>query len=142
MEVAGMESRSKSLLGLALMFLVGAIVGLVIGGYGGARFGMSFILDESLYKDARDVQSQIVTLRHLRAGETDQAIEVLEAHLDDDLIIFDPEEPYTGITDQAISEINKAIHESREYRSANPRKSNRPHVDTMVDNVFKRNPQK
>ena len=137
-----MESRSKSLLGLALMFLVGAIVGLVIGGYGGARFGMSFILDESLYKDARDVQSQIVTLRHLRAGETDQAIEVLEAHLDDDLIIFDPEEPYTGITDQAISEINKAIHESREYRSANPRKSNRPHVDTMVDNVFKRNPQK
>ncbi len=136
-----MESRSKSLLSLALVFLVGAIVGLVIGGYGGARFGMSFVLDKSLYKDARDVQSQVVTLRHLRAGETDQAIEALEAHLDDDLIIFDPEEPYTGITDQAISEINKAIHESREYRSANPRKSNRPHVDAMVANVLRRKPQ-
>ncbi len=137
-----MESRSKLLLGLDLVFLVGAIVGLVIGGYGGARFGMSFVLDESLYKDARDVQSQVVTLKHLRAGETDRAIEALEAHLDDDLIIFDPEEPYTGITDQAISEINKAIHESREYRSANPRKSNRPHVDTMVANVLRRKPQK
>ncbi len=67
---------------------------------------------------------------------------MLEAHLDDDLIIFDPEEPYTGITDQAISEISKAIHESREYRSANPRESNRPHVDTMVDNVLRRKPQK
>lgn len=137
-----MESRSKSRLGFALVFLVGAIVGLVIGGYGGARFGMSNVLDESLYKDAGDVQSQVVTLRHLRAGETDKAIEVLEAHLDDDLIIFDPEEPYAGITDQAISEINKAIHEVREYRSANPRKSNRPHVDAMVANVLSRKSQK
>lgn len=137
-----MENRSKSLLGLALVFLVGAIVDLVISRYGGARFGMSFVLDKSLYKDVRDVQSQVVTLRHLRAGETDQAIEVLEAHLDDVLIIIDPKEPYTGITDQALSEINKAIHESREYRSANPRKSNRPHVDTMVANVLRRKPQK
>jgi hypothetical protein len=142
MEVAGMEKRSKSLLGFALVFFMGAIVGLVIGGYGGARYGMSFVLDECLYRDAGGVQSQVVILRHLRAGEIDQAIEVLEARLDDDLIIFDPDEPYTGISDQAISEINKAIQVSREYRSANPRKSNRPHVDTMVGNILRQETQK
>jgi hypothetical protein len=134
MEVAGMEKKMKSLLVFALVFFVGAIVGLVIGGYGGARYGMSFILNECLYRDAGGVQSQVVILKHLRAGEIDQAIEVLEAHLDDDLIIFDPEEPYTDISDQAISEIDKAIQETREYRATNPRKSNRPHVDAMVGN--------
>ena len=83
-----MKSRSKSLLGFALAFLIGAIVSLVIGGYSGAHVGASVVLNNALYKDARDVQSQVITLRHLRAGETDQAIEVLEAHLDDDLVFF------------------------------------------------------
>ena len=98
---------------------------------------MSFILNESLHRDAGEVQSQVAALRHLRAGETDQAIETLEAHLDDSLIIFDPVNPYPGITDQTTAEINRAIHETREYRSTNPRTSSRPHVDTMVGNILR-----
>jgi hypothetical protein len=134
--------KTKSLLAYVLVFFAGAIVGLAIGGYGGARYGMSFILNESLYRDAGEVQSQVAALRHLRAGETHQAIEVLEAHLDDSLIIFDPEEPYPGITDQTSAEINKAINETREYRSTNPRKSNRPHVDSMVGKILRQRPEK
>lgn len=64
-----MTSRGKLLLGLTLAFLMGAIVGLAIGGYGGFRLRMSFVNDECLYKEARDVQSHVVTLKHLRAGE-------------------------------------------------------------------------
>lgn len=133
-----MTSRSKLLLGLALAFIIGAVIGLVGGGYGGLRSGKSSILDKCLYRDARVVQSHIVTLKHLRVGERDPAIELLEAELDDDLVSFDPWEPYSGLTDQTISEMNKAIRETKEYRLANPRKSNRPHVDKMVANLLSR----
>ena len=133
-----MTSRSKAVLGLVLAFLVGAVVGLAIGGYGGFRFGTSFILDKALFKDARAVQSHVATLQHLRAGATDQSIELLEAHLDDDLIAFDPAERYPRVTDRTISEINKAIGGVKEYRSANPRKSNRSHVDTAVAHILSR----
>lgn len=137
-----MARRRKSIVGLGLAFLVGGVVGLAIGGYGGFRWGRSGIIDECLYKDAGAIQSHIVILKHLRAARTAQAIELLEAQLDDDLILFDPWEPYPRLTNRTISAMNKAIHESKEYRSSNPRISNRPHVDAMVANLFAREPYK
>ena len=137
-----MADKRKFLLGLGLVFLAGGVVGLAIGGYGGFRLGRSGIIDECLYKDARDVQTRVVILKHLRAGKTGQGIELLEAQLDDALILFDPWEPYPRLTNRTISAINKAIRESKEYRSANPRQSNRPHVDKMVTNVFAQEPYK
>jgi hypothetical protein len=95
-----------------------------------------------MYKDARAIQSHVVALRHLRAAQTSQAVELLEAQLDDALILFDPWEPYPRLTNRTISAINKAIRESKAYRSANPRQSNRPHVDKMVANLFAREPHK
>lgn len=135
-----MASRRKSIVGLGLTFLVGCVVGLAIGGYGGLRSGRSGIIDECMYKDARAIQSHVVALRHLRAAQTSQAVELLEAQLDDALILFDPWEPYPRLTNRTISAINKAIRESKAYRSANPRQSNRPHVDKMVANLFARAP--
>ncbi len=137
-----MTSRRKSILGLGLAFLVGGIVGLAIGGYGGFRWGRSGVIDECMYKDARAVQSQVVILKHLRTARTSQAVELLEAQLDDDLILFDPWKPYPRPTNRTISAMNKAIHESKEYRSAHPRQSNRSHVDAMVANLFARGPYK
>ncbi|OGP52980.1 MAG: hypothetical protein A2Y65_05400 [Deltaproteobacteria bacterium RBG_13_52_11] len=137
-----MMRKRKSIVGLSLAFLVGGVVGLAIGGYGSFRLGRSGIIDECLYKDARAIQSHVVILKHLRTGKTGQGIELLEAQLDDGLILFDPWEPYPRLTDRTISEINKAIRESKEYRSANPRQSNRPFVDKMVTNVFSREPYK
>ncbi|MEW6685318.1 MAG: hypothetical protein AB1393_03820 [Candidatus Edwardsbacteria bacterium] len=137
-----MAGKGKLLLGFALAFLVGTVVGLAIGGYGGFHFGACFILDQCLSKDARNIQSHVVMLRHLRTGKMDQAIELLEVHLDDELIIFDPEKPYPRLSRQTTFEINKAIRESKEYRLAHPRKSNRPAVDQMVRNVFLREPYK
>jgi len=137
-----MARRRKSIVGMGLAFLVGGVVGLAIGGYGGFRLGRSAIIDECMYKDARAIQSQVVALKHLRAARTSQAVELLEAQLDDALILFDPWEPYPRLTNRTISAINKAIRESKEYRSANPRQSNRPHVDKMVANLFAREPYK
>jgi hypothetical protein len=95
-----------------------------------------------MYKDARNIQSYVVILKHLRAARTSQAVELLEAQLDDALILFDPWEPYPRLTNRTSSAINMAIRESKEYRSVNPRQSNRPHVDKMVANLFAREPYK
>ena len=137
-----MVSRRKSIAGLGLAFLVGGVVGLAIGGYGGFRWGRSGIIDKCLYKDAGAIQSHVVILKHLRTAQTTQAIELLESQLDDALILFAPWEPYPRLTNRTISAMNKAIHESKEYRSARPRISNRPHVDKMVANLFAREPYK
>jgi hypothetical protein len=137
-----MARRRKSIIGLGLAFLVGGVVGLAIGGYGGLHLERSAIIDECMYKDARNIQSHVVILKHVRAARSSQAVELLEAQLDDDLILFDPWEPYPRLTNRTISEINKAIRESKAYRSTNPRQSNRPHVDKMVADLFAREPYK
>jgi hypothetical protein len=124
--------------GKILLLLAGAIVGAAAGGYGGLRYGSASILNECLQLDARDVQKSVVTLKHLRAGERDQAVELLEARMDDALIPFDPDQPYPGLEERTIAEINNALRQAKDYRSANPRKSNRPHVDAMVGNLLSR----
>jgi hypothetical protein len=134
-----MEGKKRIIVGLGLAFLVGGMVGLAIGGYVGMRLMFSYFGNNWLHEQAADVQARIVILKHLRSAEKDQAIELLEAQLDDDLISIEPDKYING---QTISEINNAIREAREYRSTYPRTSNRPHVDTMVKNVFLQEPYK
>ena len=126
--------KERLLLGIVLSLAVG----LIIGGYGGFRLGKATVLNNVLHKDALEVQSHIITLKHLRAGQTDKAIEVIEAGLDDDLVLFDPEDHYEMITDRTKAEIKQATTLARDYRAAYPRKSNRPHVDAMVGNVLEK----
>jgi hypothetical protein len=126
--------KKRLLLGIALSL----VAGLVIGGYGGFRLGKSSVLNNVLQKDAREVQSHVSTLKYLRDGQTDKAIEVIEAGLDDDLVLFDPEEPYEMITDRTKAEIKQALQQARGYRAAYPRKSSRSYVDTMVGNVLEK----
>jgi len=121
-----------------LLLVLGIVLGAAGGGYYGVRFGHASILNECLDKDARDVRSSVATLRHLRAGERDRAIEVLEAQMDDALIPFDPQEPYAGLSDRTAGEMNTALREAKAYRVAHPRKSTRPHVDAMVGNLLSR----
>jgi hypothetical protein len=121
-----------------LLLVLGVLLGAAAGGYYGVRTGHASILNECLDKDARDVQSSVVTLRHLRAGERERAVEVLEARMDDALIPFDPAMPYADLTDNTTGQIDKALREVRDYRAAHPRKSSRPHVDAMVGNLLSR----
>ncbi|MBI2070400.1 MAG: hypothetical protein HYT79_07320 [Elusimicrobia bacterium] len=132
--------KNKLLFGLILGSLAGILAGTAVGGYYGFRHGMEFILNECLYGDARDIQSRVGALKHLRSGDRKQGIELLEARLDDALIMFDPNEPYPGLTQRTMAEMNKAIRESKEYRQAHPRQSNRPGIDEMVKNLFARQP--
>ncbi|HXJ08014.1 MAG TPA: hypothetical protein VNH12_00780, partial [Burkholderiales bacterium] len=76
-----MTGRTKLLLGLGLAFLLGGIVGAAAGFYNGLAFGMSSMLKDWLVKDAREVQAQVVVLRHLRDKQADQAVELIESRL-------------------------------------------------------------
>ena len=58
--------------------------------------------------------------------------------MDDVLVPFDPMQPYAGLEDRTIAEINRALLEARIYRERNPRKSNRPQVDKMVGALLAR----
>jgi len=123
--------------GLAAAFVAGALVGLSAGGYIGFRKGFSMILDECMSKDAKEAQSMLSALKDLRSGDTTKAIETVESRLDDQLIIFDPQQPYP-LSGPAASEVDKAILAARDYRSSYPRKSSRSHVDAMVSSLFSR----
>jgi len=133
-----MISKQKLFIGLIVAFLVGGAAGLAMGGFRGFQSGMSFILNECLAKDAREVGSRVAVLGYLRAGRQDQAVEGLEAGLDDILIGFDPVEPYPGLTGQTTAALGKAITGAREYRSAYPRQSKAHVRDEMVRNLFAR----
>jgi hypothetical protein len=122
----------------ALLLIAGAILGIAAGGYGAWRYANAQVLNECLYADARQVQTAVAALKLLRAGERPLALEALEAGMDDILVPFDPERPYTGLRGETIAEVNKALHEAKGYRTANPRKSSRPHVDAMVGNLLAR----
>ena len=122
----------------ALLLIVGAIVGLAAGGYGGWRYASAGILNQCLYADARQVQTAVAALKFLRAGDRPLAVEALEAGMDDILVPFDPWQPYAGLEARTVAEIDRALLEAKNYRAAHPRKSSRPHVDAMVGNLLSR----
>ncbi len=133
-----MKLNSKNMLVFFLLFLAGSAVGFLVGVYSGSNFGMGLILNNSLGADAQEVQVKVDALRQLRHDNPAQAIELLEASLDDQLVIFDPREPYPGLRDDTIATIDIAIRSAADYRARYPRQSNRPHVDTMVRNLFEK----
>ena len=122
-----------------LLLIVGAMVGVAAGGYGGWRYANAAgVLNQCLSADARQIQTSVAALKLLRSGEQALAVEALEAGMDDILVPFDPAQPYAGLEERTIAEINRALLEARVYRDRNPRRSNRPHVDKMVGNLLAR----
>lgn len=127
---------SMKSLSISLVILVVAIEASVTAYWFGFQKGSAFAIDMAIGKDARLVQSHLQTLEHLRAGEIEKSIELLESGLDDQLILFAPEEAYTGLSESSKAEVKHAIHEASKYRKQYPRKSDRPHVDSMIEDVL------
>ena len=131
-----MTSRGRQILLALIAFLVGAAAGLGFGGLRGFDRGAALILNGALHKDAREVSSRIAILGHVRAGEQKQAIEKLEAGLDDLLIGFDPSEPYPGLDAQTTEALRKAIEEAKAYRQAHPWEAGKNMRAEMVRAMF------
>lgn len=132
-----MVGKRKLFFGVVFAFLAGCAVGPAIGGHQGFRFGTSAVMNGVLSRDAREVETRIAILGHLRSGEQDKAIEKLEMGLADTLIGFDPVEPYADLNRQTVAALKQAIDEAKRYWSAHPRRQNN-FRDNMVDSLFAR----
>jgi hypothetical protein len=119
-------------------FFIGGAAGLAIGGLRGFDRGAALVLDSALAKDARDVESRIAILGHLRAGEQKPAIEKLETGLDDLLVGFDPAEPYLGLDPRTTDAMRKAIEQAKAYRAAHPWADENGMRAKMVKSLFAR----
>ena len=119
-----MSLSTKSLAVCFLVFLAGSGIGFLVGGYIGSNFGMNGVLRGTLHKDAKDMETQIATLRAIRGGDNAQEIELLQASLDDQFIIFDPQNPYP-IESATQNRGDDASRGAKAYRQEFPRQSNR-----------------
>ena len=134
-----MVTRRTFLVGLGAAFFAGGLIGLAAGAFGGYRSGVALVLDSALAKDAREIGARIATLNHLWLGEREQAIAKLEGGMDDILVGFDPDAPYTGLDGHTVAALAKAIDAARAYRAAHPWPSTERHVRAeMVRNLFAR----
>lgn len=134
-----MVTRRAFLVSLGAAFLVGGLIGLAAGAFGGYRWGVALVLDSALGKDAREIGARVATLNHLWLGERAQAIAKLEGGLDDILVGFDPEEPYRGLDGSTVAALAQAIVTAKAYRAAHPWSSTERHPRAeMVRNLFAR----
>ena len=123
---------------LALGGLMVAIAATLVGGYGASQLTANYMLNQYVERDTRTVRKQITALRMLQAGDSAQAIELLESQLDDQLVLFDPQRPYEGLDERTRQAVQQAVADAKTYRAEFPRSSSRPHVDEMVRNLFRK----
>jgi len=129
--------KQKILLAVVAL-AAGIAAGWPAGWYFGFSAGRNDILKEWVFNDAKDAQAQVAVLRTLRQKKPAQAIEELESRLDDQLVQFNPQEPYSFLTAREKGELRKAIADAKDYRTAFPRESKRKFVDDMVHSLFAR----
>jgi hypothetical protein len=129
--------RQKIFLAAAAL-VAGIAAGWPAGWYFGFSAGRNDILKEWVYNDAKDVQAQLAVLKALRQKNAPQAIELLETRLDDQLVQFNPQEPYSFLTAREKTELRKTVLEAKDHRAAFPRESKRKFVDDMVHSLFAR----
>lgn len=121
-----------------VMFLAGSAIGFLVGAYSGSNFGVGLIVNNALQRDALEIERRLTALRQLRAADSTAAIETLESGIDDALVIFDPQQPLPGISDDTAARVATAVRNVYDYRRQFPRISNRSHVDAMLESLYKK----
>jgi hypothetical protein len=101
-------------------FACGAAAGGAYGVYRGFRAGVELVLNQALEKDAREVSARIAVLRDLRKDGIQLALRKLETGLDDTLVTFDPDVPFSGLEPRTIAALRKAIADAKDYRAVFP----------------------
>lgn len=131
-----MTPRARVL--LAAAFLGGGALGGLAGAYFGARFAFRLVLNEAIAKDARSVSALAAALTKLRGGSREKGLDAVESHLDDLLVLFDPVEPYPGLSARTQAVVEAAMREAAAYRKRHPRKGARGAGGATADEVLKR----
>jgi hypothetical protein len=128
-----MTPLTKTVLIAGLAFLVGSIGGAVAGGSVAIYFTAGFFADGFMLGQAVNAQTKVAVLRQLRTNQPQKAIELLETHLDGDIIGLKVDNKYAPSTNDSVK---KAISRARDYRVEYPRKTGLPEVDAGVRDVL------
>jgi hypothetical protein len=120
---------------LLLVFLVGGLAGLAGGGYLGANYGMGYVINTVMDRDARAIRSMVGALRDLQGGERQHAIDAIQGLVNDQIIAMDPEQPYPGVDEATQARVTEAFKDYAEYRKTYPRASPLA-TDQMVESAL------
>ncbi len=132
-----MTEKSRFRWYIFLAFAVLGVACLVAGGYIGARLASRAIVDNWVNSQTHYTQSHILILNRLRKGETDTAIEQLEAQLDRDIVSLSPDyyEDF-NISDNTRARVDAALEQAREYRQAFPRQKRGLAIEKDVEKTL------
>jgi hypothetical protein len=120
------------------LILAVAVVALVVGFFAGrwhtAASWNRFFEHYVYQRDSVDIQCFTRALTYFRDGKQDDALMVLETHLDGSIITF---VTYDRVPPAQREEfVSRAIGVAREYRSQHPWKSSSSEVDQSVRNIL------
>ena len=119
-----------------LLFLILALLaGWGIGSYTSDHFYNQWI-QRYLTRNALDgVSDRLATLNALRAGDTNQVMELLESQLDGQLVALGATMQGPPAAQRPAAEV-KLLARLRDYRAVHPRKTSRPEIDQKVAGVL------
>ncbi len=128
-----MKFNLRKILSVAGIFLLGAVVGGAITGYGTAYYFGQFVRYGTSLSQMVEIKSKVSTLDKLRQGNTTEAINHLEMMLDGNLVYF-----LGGIDGSANEqkEIRKVLKTVKEYRKQFPRSTKYPEADKDIANIL------
>jgi hypothetical protein len=118
-----------------ILAVITLLIGVVAGGWAVGIFYGRLTTRLIIGQLTAEASTTTVTLKRLRAGNTTNAVELLEIKLDGDLIglgamLTDPREL------KSDPQYIKTLQMVRDYRTQFPRKSSSPEVDAGADKAF------
>ena len=121
---------------IAVLLIVGALIaGAVAGGYGALCFYIRFTGLLVLNSSAAKTATAVSTLSMLRAGNETNAVELLEIHLDGELVTLG-----ACLADAPVSKRDSmclgVLQQARDYRVKYPRQSRSRQGDMAVARAF------
>lgn len=121
------------------IFAILCVIGIVAGGYIGARLASTAVVNNWVGSQADYTQSHVLILRQLRRGEIDTVMEQLESQLDKDIVSLHPDYyDDFDITDRTRARVDAALEQARQYREAFPREKRGRAIERDVEDALKR----
>ncbi len=127
--------KAKKIIAVALIFLIGAIVGGIAGASISSYFLFSFFNSGSIMQDVVGIKQHVAALQMIRGGDIDDATETLEMALDSTLTRFSVDLKGPGQPDELI---NNALKTAKAYRAQYPRTTKYPEIDKAVAKALAR----
>ena len=119
-----------------LLFLILALlIGWAIGSYTSDHFYNKWI-QRYLARNALDgISERLTTLNTLKAGDTNQVMELLESQMDAQIMALGATMREASIAERPAGEA-QLLTRLRDYRATYPRKTSRPEIDRNVATIL------